>query len=77
MPLPACGRSCSSSDFTTDGVLARVGSEAFAALGRDLTVPVRRAWRRPTPADRLVCPGTHAGPNPPPPTHPSPAPSTG
>ena len=34
------------SDFTTDGVLARVGSEAFAALGRDLTVPVRRVLRR-------------------------------
>jgi methylase of polypeptide subunit release factors len=31
------------SDFTTDGVLARVGAEAFAALGRDLAVPVRRA----------------------------------
>jgi methylase of polypeptide subunit release factors len=30
------------SNFTTDGVLARVGSEAFAALARDLTVPVRR-----------------------------------
>ena len=42
MPPPACGRSCSRLGFTTDGVLARVGSEAFAALGRDLTVPVRR-----------------------------------
>ncbi len=30
-------------DFTADGVLARVGSAAFAALGRGLTVPVRRA----------------------------------
>ena len=29
--------------FTTDGVLACVGSEAFAALGRDLDVPVRRS----------------------------------
>ncbi|MCU0262807.1 MAG: class I SAM-dependent methyltransferase [Candidatus Nanopelagicales bacterium] len=35
------------SDFTTDGVLARVGSEAFAALGRGLTVPVRRALAEP------------------------------
>ncbi|MGB8022124.1 MAG: methyltransferase [Candidatus Nanopelagicales bacterium] len=31
------------SGFTADGVLARVGSAAFAALGRGLTVPVRRA----------------------------------
>jgi methylase of polypeptide subunit release factors len=29
--------------FTADGVLARVGSAAFAALGRGLTVPVQRA----------------------------------
>lgn len=29
--------------FTTDGVLARVGSAAFAALGRGLAVPTRRA----------------------------------
>jgi methylase of polypeptide subunit release factors len=29
--------------FTADGVLARVGADAFAALGRDLTVPVRRS----------------------------------
>jgi methylase of polypeptide subunit release factors len=35
------------SDFTTDGVLARVGAEAFAALGRDLAVPVRRALAEP------------------------------
>ncbi len=50
------------SDFTTDGVLARVGAEAFAALGRDLAVPVRRALaasgaRRPDPST----PGTHDG----------------
>ncbi len=38
------------SDFTTDGVLARVGSEAFSALGRDLTVPVRRALAAPDAA---------------------------
>lgn len=37
-------RSCFlESGFTADGVLARVGSAAFAALGRGLTVPVRRA----------------------------------
>ena len=45
------------SDFATDGVLARVGSEAFAALGRDLTVPVRRrlaAAMVPTVLDRLI-----------------------
>ena len=44
------------SDFTTDGVLARVGSEAFAALGRDLTVPVRRVLAASEPAalDRLI-----------------------
>ncbi len=51
------GSSCWTSDFTTDGVLARVGSEAFAALGRDLTVPVRRALAAsaaPTALDRLI-----------------------
>ncbi len=44
------------SDFTTDGVLARVGSEAFAALGRDLTVPVRRVLAESEPGvlDRLI-----------------------
>jgi methylase of polypeptide subunit release factors len=45
------------SDFTTDGVLSRVGSEAFAALGRDLTVPVRRvlaASVAPRPLDQLI-----------------------
>jgi methylase of polypeptide subunit release factors len=31
------------SGFTADGVLARVGPDAFAALGRGLTVPVRRS----------------------------------
>ncbi len=43
-------------DFTTDGVLARVGSEAFAALGRDLTVPIRRvlAASEPRVLDRLI-----------------------
>jgi methylase of polypeptide subunit release factors len=50
------------SDFTTDGVLARVGSDAFAALGRDLTVPLRRVlaepdsldWSAPGVLDRLI-----------------------
>ncbi len=38
--------------FTADGVLARVGSAAFAALGRGLTVPVQRALvDRPEPDD--------------------------
>ena len=43
-------------DFTTDGVLVRVGSEAFAALGRDLTVPIRRvlAASEPRVLDRLI-----------------------
>ncbi len=54
------------SGFTTDGVLARVGAEAFAALGRDLAVPVRRALaaseaRRPDPST----PGTYDGSEPP------------
>ena len=42
--------------FTTDGVLARVGSAAFAALGRGLAVPIRRALsaQEPTPLDRLI-----------------------
>ena len=53
------------SDFTTDGVLARVGAEAFAALGRDLAVPVRRALTasdtgRPDPA----APGARDGSDP-------------
>lgn len=44
------------SGFTTDGVLARVGAEAFAALGRDLVVPIRRVLElsRPTVLDRLI-----------------------
>ncbi len=44
------------SGFTTDGVLARVGADAFAALGRDLTVPVRRILAASEPAvlDRLI-----------------------
>jgi methylase of polypeptide subunit release factors len=36
--------------FTVDGVLARVGSAAFAALGRGLTVPVERALADPPAA---------------------------
>ena len=42
--------------FTTDGVLARVGSAAFAALGRGLAVPTRRALSsgEPAPLDRLI-----------------------
>lgn len=44
--------------FTADGVLARVGSAAFGALGRGLMVPVRRALGEPDaprgPLDRLV-----------------------
>ena len=36
--------------FTADGVLTRVGAEALAALGRGVTVPVRRALAQP-PAD--------------------------
>lgn len=44
--------------FTADGVLARIGSAAFGALGRGLTVPVRRALGEPdsprSPLDRLV-----------------------
>lgn len=35
--------------FTADGVLGAVGSAAFAALGRGLTVPVRRALAAPSP----------------------------
>jgi methylase of polypeptide subunit release factors len=44
------------SGFTADGVLARVGSAAFAALGRGLTVPVRRALAEGArqPVDALV-----------------------
>lgn len=38
------------SGFTADGVLARVGSQAFAALGRDLTVPVRRVLTESEPS---------------------------
>ena len=66
------------SGFTTDGVLARVGAEAFAALGRDLTVPVRRVLAA-SDAGRhgSSAPGTHPGSEPSPPTHPRPAPSTG
>jgi methylase of polypeptide subunit release factors len=44
------------SEFTTDGVLARVGSEAFAALGRDLTVPVRRTLAASQPRLRGTSP---------------------
>lgn len=45
------------SRFTTDGVLAHVGPEAFAALGRDQTVPIRRAMAaadEPTRLDALI-----------------------
>ncbi len=44
------------SGFTADGVLTRVGAEAFAALGRDLTVPIRRVLGQspPTVLDRLI-----------------------
>ncbi len=47
------------SGFTTDGVLARVGSEAFAALGRGLVVPIRRALAE-RPSDGLLDVLVHA-----------------
>ncbi len=55
-PPRASGRSCSTRASPTDGVLALVGSEAFAALGRDLTVPIRRvlAASEPGTLDRLI-----------------------
>jgi methylase of polypeptide subunit release factors len=40
--------------FTADGVLARVGSAAFAALGRDLTVPIRRTLAEAAAAETVV-----------------------
>jgi methylase of polypeptide subunit release factors len=56
--------------FTADGVLARVGPDAYAALGRDLTVPIRRALAAPpvlalrtdvAEGNRQPAAGGHAG----------------
>jgi methylase of polypeptide subunit release factors len=61
--------------FTTDGVMARMGSASFAALGRGLTVPVRRAlaaYRAQPDAQAPGAPPTPGATPTPPPVHTSP-----
>jgi methylase of polypeptide subunit release factors len=43
-----------SADFTVDGVLARLGPLAFAALGREESVPALRATADGSPLDSLI-----------------------